>query len=701
MHLPVDTLLQGGKYRIVRFINSGGFGCTYEAEHLMFRKRVAIKEFFVKDFCGRDERTAYVTIETTSKRGLVDKLKRKFIDEARSIFDLQHPGIVRVTDVFEENGTAYYVMDYIDGMSLKEVVDKEGALPESRALEYIRQVTDALDYVHAHNRLHLDIKPGNIMVDQNDRTILIDFGASRQYEEVGNENSSSLIPYTNGYAPPEQVGNDLVQFTPATDVYALGATLYKLLSGVTPVSSSLRNSGEQLKPLPSSTSLSTRTAVDKSMKLNRYERLQGVDAFRKALKDGGNPKKWSLPLIVCLVLLLGLFGWNRFVGFGSGDDEPLPPDSLVRVDTIPVVSPVVDVPVEPLKDDVPSTTPLYVSTSPVGATIYLDGKQLGKSPVEGQEVSRGKHTVKLVLDGYESFSKQYTFGDNPVVINKTLVAVRPLVPEEPSKPTTTPLYVSTSPVGATIYLDGKQLGKSPVEGQKVSRGKHTVKLELDGYEPFSKQYAFGDNPVVINKTLVAVRASVPEEPAKPAPPVVDTTGSINGHEYVDLGLSVKWATMNVGASRPGDYGDYFAWGEVHPKSKYTEENCNTYGVETGEISGNSLYDAARHHWGSSWRLPTEDEFKELKDKCRWIWTSQDGHNGCKVVGPNGNSIFLPVAGYRKELSAEFVGKYGCYWSGSPTGIGNKRANNLVFGNDDRILTWHLREGGQSVRPVSD
>ena len=204
MHLPINKFLQGGKYRIVRFISSGGFGNTYEAEHVLFCKRVAIKEFFVKDFCSRDERTAYVTIEITNKRDLVEKLKKKFIDEARSIFDLHHLGIVRVTDVFEENATAYYVMDYIDGRSLKEIVETEGALTESRALGYIRQVADALGYVHSHSRLHLDIKPGNIMIDGNDRAILIDFGASKQYDEVNGENTSTLIGQTPGYAPLEQ-----------------------------------------------------------------------------------------------------------------------------------------------------------------------------------------------------------------------------------------------------------------------------------------------------------------------------------------------------------------------------------------------------------------------------------------------------------------------------------------------------------------
>ena len=203
MNLPVDRLLQGGKYRIVRFISSGGFGCTYEAEHVMLERRVAIKEFFVKDFCNRDEATAQVTVGTLSKKGLVEKLRRKFVDEAKGLCKLHHPGIVRVSDVFEENGTAYFVMDYVEGRSLNDVVKQEGPLPEARALNYIRQAAEALQYVHEQNRLHLDVKPGNIMLDSEDRVVLIDFGASKQYDEQDGENTSTLLGKTPGYAPLE------------------------------------------------------------------------------------------------------------------------------------------------------------------------------------------------------------------------------------------------------------------------------------------------------------------------------------------------------------------------------------------------------------------------------------------------------------------------------------------------------------------
>lgn len=279
MYLPDNALLQGGKYKIVRFISAGGFGNTYEGLHVMLNKRVAIKEFFVKDFCNRDEATAVVTVGITSKTALVSKLKRKFIEEAQAVSMLKHPHIVNVHDVFEENGTAYYVMDYIEGSSLNEIVKSRGALSEKKATDYILQVADALRYVHSRNRLHLDVKPGNIMIDQDNNAMLIDFGASKQYDEEAGENTSTLLGKTPGYAPLEQMGNDVVKFTPSTDIYALGATFCKLLTGNTPPSATLLASGSETIAMPAGISSHIADAVLKSMQTNKTARPQSIDEF--------------------------------------------------------------------------------------------------------------------------------------------------------------------------------------------------------------------------------------------------------------------------------------------------------------------------------------------------------------------------------------------------------------------------------------
>lgn len=281
MYLANNTLLQGGKYKIVGHISSGGFGNTYEGVHTMMDTKVAIKEFFPKKCCNRDENTSHITVATQSNKELVDKLRKKFIEEAKAIFKMNHPNIVKVHDIFEENGTAYYVMDYIDGKSLDSIVKQHGALPEVEAVCYIRQVADALKYVHSLNRLHLDIKPANVMVDATGHAMLIDFGTSKHYDMESGENTSTLMDVkTKGYAPVEQSTQGFTKFSPATDIYALGATLYKLLTGITPPDANLLMAKEEtLAPLASCISKSTHNAVLKAMTLIRADRPQSIDVF--------------------------------------------------------------------------------------------------------------------------------------------------------------------------------------------------------------------------------------------------------------------------------------------------------------------------------------------------------------------------------------------------------------------------------------
>lgn len=179
-------------------------------------------------------------------------------------------------------------------------------------------------------------------------------------------------------------------------------------------------------------------------------------------------------------------------------------------------------------------------------------------------------------------------------------------------------------------------------------------------------------------------------------------GLINGHEYVDLGLpsGLKWAKCNVGANTPEEYGDYFAWGEIAPKSEFYEENCKTFYKDITDISGNPKYDVARSHWGGTWRLPTKEEIQELRDNCIWEWTTKNGVNGYLVTGPNGNYIFLPAAGYRNGSSLYHAGSYGCYRNSTP--CGPRWACGLYFDSGCRNFAYpSYRYYGRSVRAVSD
>ena len=183
--------------------------------------------------------------------------------------------------------------------------------------------------------------------------------------------------------------------------------------------------------------------------------------------------------------------------------------------------------------------------------------------------------------------------------------------------------------------------------------------------------------------------------------VLTATGCINGHDYVDLGLSVNWATCNVGATSPSGYGNYYAWGETSPKSEYTVGNSVTHNKNMGDIAGDSRYDAARANWGGSWRLPTAAEIQELVNKCKREWTTRDGHKGCLVIGPNGNSIFLPAAGWRHGSSFCDFGEFGSYWSSKPNDNNMDSAYYLCFYGIDFYRDWNFRYYGRSVRPVSE
>ena len=227
--------LQGGKYTIVRMLSHGGFGVTYLAHHNLLDVDVCIKEFFPAAWCNRDAFSYEVSVSTTGNVDMVDRFMQKFIKEAQSIARLHHEGIVKIHDVFEENGTAYYVMDFIEGQTLQQLVKERGALPLDEAIGYIRQAAAALGYLHGKRMNHLDVKPANMMINHSGKLTLIDFGVAKHYGEDGHQTTTTPMCISRGYSPIEQYKDGGVsQFSPAADIYPLGATLYYLLTGTTP-----------------------------------------------------------------------------------------------------------------------------------------------------------------------------------------------------------------------------------------------------------------------------------------------------------------------------------------------------------------------------------------------------------------------------------------------------------------------------------
>ena len=318
-----------------------------------------------------------------------------------------------------------------------------------------------------------------------------------------------------------------------------------------------------------------------------------------------------------------------------------------------------------------------------GADIYVDGQKKGTSSWKGI-LGPGTYQIECRCENHRPTSKyvevkdgeQYKFAlDAPVPIVGTLVLM-------------------SSPLGASVKIDGKDYGVTPLTLDSLLIGSHSVAISKSGYDALTKTINIKEGETVEENAVLVEAVSYSYSVAE-----ARTTES-NGHEYVDLGLpsGLKWATCNVGASSPEEYGDYYAWGEIEIKGEYSNENSKARGKSIGDISGNSNYDVARAKWGGNWRMPTMKELEELNSKCTWQWTTQKGINGYKVTGPNGNSIFLPAAGCREGSSLDGVERDGFYWSSTPDDS-NYYDCLLIFSSSYHNVDMIPCYSGLSVRPV--
>ena len=282
--LNVGTVLKS-TYRIDGFLASGGFGNTYEATHLSLDKKMVVKEFYISGVTIRDKDNVTVSVSHPDNKPLFEEQKRKFKKEAQRIFDLSNKHIVKVFDLFEENNTVYYSMEFIDGLALNRKMKDEGRpFTESETMDILSQMLDALETIHQQNLWHMDIKPGNILMDKNGNCTLIDFGSSKRTDQSGAHVTTTAMSYTPGYAPPEQVNGSDKKWGPWTDFYALGATLYNLLTTKKPPQfDNILDVGEKAFDFPKNVSDKLKTLVIWMMNPSPSNRPQSVDAIQNFL----------------------------------------------------------------------------------------------------------------------------------------------------------------------------------------------------------------------------------------------------------------------------------------------------------------------------------------------------------------------------------------------------------------------------------
>ncbi|MGM9799492.1 MAG: SUMF1/EgtB/PvdO family nonheme iron enzyme [Muribaculaceae bacterium] len=402
--LPEGYILRSGSssYRIESVLGCGGFGITYLATthirvgNLTFKEKVAIKEHFLSSACEREAGTNRVVYSNPTKEMVENSLK-DFISEAKRLHKVgvEHPNIVKVNEVFEANNTAYYVMEYLGGKSLRTTVTEQGVMSEKQAVEVMKPVIDAVLYLHSYNMTHLDIKPDNIMLERTEdggiRPVLIDFGLSKHYDKDGKPTSTiKVLGCSDGYAPVEQYAG-ITQFSPTADYYALGATMWYCLKGKDPKKSTDLDDGELAEEIaPISDKLSR--FIAKACALNRNKRAilpigaenepavgeagenelepsgQGTVKVKKGDKrtkaisgDGRKPKLgWIASGVVILFLIMA---GVRFANFGGGSEE-----------------------------DVSDGRAIKITCETAGSHIYVDGQDMGAAPFEGT-LSYGSHSV--------------------------------------------------------------------------------------------------------------------------------------------------------------------------------------------------------------------------------------------------------------------------------------------------------------------
>ena len=345
----------------------------------------------------------------------------------------------------------------------------------------------------------------------------------------------------------------------------------------------------------------------------------------------------------------------------------------------------------------------YEVTGPNGNSIFLPAAGYRNGTEVSYRGNYGNYWSGSLYSNYSNYAYNLYFLDSNYYWDYSNryygQSVRPVCDTGTETPTVNyTVTVSTFDANGTVSIEGiDDTSITLTENETVT----VTATPANGYK-FVGWYVEGtDTPIstdaVYTFTVSANVALVAKFEAEES----GDSGSLNGHDYVDLGLSVKWATCNVGASSPEEYGGYYAWGEIEEKESYTEDNCFTYGKYFGDISGTPEYDVACAKWGGAWRMPTAAEQQELLENCTWRWTAQNGINGYKVIAPNGNSIFLPASGYRNGTKIDGEGELGYYWSGSVNEGNNYGAYYLDFNSGSNGLYSFFRNYGFSVRPVCD
>lgn len=272
--LSAGTVLSGGKYVIEGKIGAGGFGITYSARHTILDRKCAIKEFFMNGYNVRDNESNHVSLQGLELKDF-NRIRQAFINEARTLAYLNNEAIVEVIDIFDENGTSYMVMPFVEGVTLKRMVENDGPMETEKAVEYMVQICRALTYIHSKDVLHRDVTPDNIIVTPEHKIVLIDFGSARKFIDNKTQRQTTIVK--PGYAPLEQHSVESRKGA-FTDIYSVGAVFYYLLTGKRPMDATQRVMEKMTEPIELNSNIPPHinTVIMKAMEMDGEMRYQSA-----------------------------------------------------------------------------------------------------------------------------------------------------------------------------------------------------------------------------------------------------------------------------------------------------------------------------------------------------------------------------------------------------------------------------------------
>jgi serine/threonine protein kinase len=554
--LPIGQQLIG-QYEVVKILGIGGFGITYLANDMRIERKVAIKEYLPTDFAVRDTSE---TVRALSSEHIefYDRFKHRFLDEAKTLAKFQHPAIVRVMNFFEANGTAYLVMEFEEGRDLRNYLDEHKTLTEREIIELLKPLLDGLKALHEAGLVHRDIKPANIYLRKDGSPVLLDFGAARQ--TVANQTKNLTAILTPGYSPVEQYQTDVSGQGPWSDIYAMSAVLYEMVSGRKPIESNSRivaiHSGQE-DPVQSAVILGEGKysahflqAIDHGLQVAGQMRPQNVDEWKselivnsddtseahtslkaefekikqekealelhvqhlgrhtektQAVTRKAEPNNNSEPgerkkgkgMLLSLVAIVFLILGSVFYFVYLNEEA----DFLRTSDSNEKPGIQNKTPIQTDKNVVVKT--LKINSRLNNNNVIIDGKRYGTTPLS-IKLKPGNYVVKVKKSGYETYQRQISLVDDSTHWIEL-------------KPQKYVLTIRSNVNGDTVYIDGIKYGATRLD-VKLMPGKHKVEIKKDGFKTYKKN-------IVLNKDIT-VRAILNKLPVAKAVKSQSSAGDI-------------------------------------------------------------------------------------------------------------------------------------------------------------------------------